>query len=128
MTEEGYSKTAAIRLFGQKVVKVEEHPSNVLITFNDSSQNIADKKLFKQHFAEYRRQQGLKIDDVKPVDNHTYWVKSKYLVAVFPDRISCTCGDYETQQEMGIKRGCERISMKTTAIEAPTVPLKIQIR
>jgi len=101
-----YSKTSAIRLFGQKVVKVEERPCNVLITFNDGSQNMADKKLFKQHFAEHRRQLGLKIDDVKPVNDHTYRVKSKYLVAVFSDRVSCTCGDYATQLDIGIKRGC----------------------
>ena len=101
-----YSLSAARRLFGQKVVKVEERPCNVLITFNDGSQNLADKKLFKQHFAEYRRQLGLKIDDVKPVNFYVYRVKSKYLVSVFPDRVSCTCGDYATQQEIGIQRGC----------------------
>ena len=105
MSDYIYSISAARRLFGQKVVKVEERPCNVLITFNDGS-HIADKKLFKQHFAEYRRQLGLKIDDVKPVNDHTYRVKSKYLVAVFSDRVSCTCGDYATQQELGIKRGC----------------------
>ncbi|NBD19040.1 MAG: hypothetical protein GVY04_23795 [Cyanobacteria bacterium] len=106
MSDYIYSISAARRLFGQKVVKVEERPGNVLITFNDGSQNLADKKLFKQHFAEHRRQLGLKIDDVKPVNSYTYRVKSKYLVAVFPDRVSCTCGDYAAQQEMGIQRGC----------------------
>jgi len=107
MSDYIYSLSAARRLFGQKVVNVvEERPCNVLITFNDGSQNIADKKLFKQHFAEHRRQLGLKIDDVKPVNSYTYRVKHKYLVAVFPDRVSCTCGDYATQQELGIKRGC----------------------
>ena len=106
MSDYVYSLSAARRLFGQKVVKVEERPCNVLITFNDGSQNLADKKLFKQHFAEYRRQLGLKIDDVKPVNFYVYRVKSKYLVSVFPDRVSCTCGDYATQQEIGIQRGC----------------------
>lgn len=106
MSDYIYSLSAARRLFGQKVVKVEERPCNVLITFNDGSQNLADKKLFKQHFAEYRRQLGLKIDDVKPVNSYVYHVKSKYWVSVFPDRVSCTCGDYATQQELGIKRGC----------------------
>jgi len=106
MSDYIYSFSAARRLFGQKVVKIEECPCNILITFNDGSQNLANKKLFKQHFAEYRRQLGLKIDDVKPVNSYTYRVKNKYLVAVFPDRVSCTCGDYATQQELGIKRGC----------------------
>jgi len=117
-----YSLSAARRLFGQKVVNIEERPCNVLITFNDGSQNLADKKLFKQqgalsdaepssarvapHFAEHRRQLGLKIDDVKPINSYVYHVKSKYWVSVFSDRVSCTCGDYKTQQELGIKRGC----------------------
>jgi len=106
MSDYVYSITTARRLFGHKVVKIEERPCNVLITFNDGSQNLVDKKLFKQHFAEHRRQLGLKIDDVKPVNSYVYHVKSKYWVSIFPDRVSCTCGDYATQQELGIKRGC----------------------
>jgi len=106
MSDYIYSISAARRLFGQKVVKIEERLCNVLITFNDGSQNLADKKLFKQHFAEHRRQLGLNIDDVKRFNSYVYRVKSKYWVSVFPDRVSCTCGDYATQQEMGIQRGC----------------------
>jgi len=101
-----YSISSARRLFGQKVVKIEQLPCNVLITFNDGSQNFADKKLFKQHFAEHRQQLGLKIDDVKRFNSYVYHVESKYWVSVFPDRVSCTCGDYATQQELGIKPGC----------------------
>lgn len=108
MSDYVYSISAARRLFGQKVVKIEERPCNVLIRFNDGSQNFADKKLFKQHFAEHRRQLGLKIDEVKRFrfNSYVYRVKSKYWVSVFPECVSCTCGDYAAQQEMGIQRGC----------------------
>lgn len=105
-----YSKAAAARLTDREPKDIEslhKKCDQVLIRFNDGGKPIAiNCSEFKEHFAEYRRQQGFKIDDVKPVNSYTYRVKSKYLVAVFPDRVSCTCGDYETQQELGIKRGC----------------------
>lgn len=101
-----YSKAAARRLTGLDVVSVEERPTNVLLTFKDGSQNIASKQLFKEHFAEWRRQQGKQITDVKPLNSYVHRVNGKYLVSAFPDRVSCTCNDYATQQGLGIKRGC----------------------
>lgn len=101
-----YSKASARRLTGLDVVSVEERPTNVLLTFKDGSQKLASKQLFKEHFAEYRRQQGKQITEAKAINSYTYQVNQKYLVVVFPDRVSCTCGDYAIQQELGIQRGC----------------------
>lgn len=100
-----YSKAAATRILGTEVVNTV--PDNKIVWCwlpKGQKAEMVSKIKFKEHFAEYRRQEGKKLSVLPGLDN-LYHV-SKYRVEVFPDHLSCTCHDWKTQNAIGIKTPC----------------------
>jgi len=98
-----YSKSAASRIFGKKATSAAVEGDRVKIFFEDGSIETTTTGIFKQHFAEYRREQGKKLNPNRNFFT-SQWYVNGYTVDVKPDRLDCCCEDWKTQKRIGISR------------------------
>jgi predicted nucleic acid-binding Zn finger protein len=109
-----YSAASVRRLLGlRSSVKVElkEFALVIWVWVKGKRPTFISKRLFKQHFAEWRKAQskGLKITERLDISNH-YTVRNlskdtAYVVEKRPDGVFCTCEDLNNQLEF-FGRGC----------------------
>jgi hypothetical protein len=101
-----FSKSAATRITGKKVFQLHSYPRCgwFQAVFEDGTTKILYLQDFKEHFAEYRRQQAKGLNPwLSPTDD-SLWHVSKYRVAVYPDRLTCNCKDWQMQSAIGLKK------------------------
>ena len=102
MTDYIYSKAAATRIFGKQAQAVTVEGDRAITLFTDGTIETTSTAQFKEHFAEYRREQGKNLSPLREDDS--IWLVSRYSVTVHPDHLTCTCKDWRNQRSIGIKR------------------------
>ena len=103
-----YNRAAASRITGQDVVSMSyERLRDRFWCFPEGKNAIpVQSSQFREAFAEWRRQRGKQITDIKQINDYTYSVKGKYTVSVFPDALECDCKDWLKQDEARITTPC----------------------
>ena len=135
-----YTCAAASRITGEDIVSIAyERLHDRFWCWLPKSQKAipVQSSQFREHFAEWRRQRGKEITDIKQVNEFTYRVKEKYIISLFPDAIECDCQDWLNQEEVGIKiplckhsyavlnhLGCSSLSDFIKKQEATSTPTK----
>lgn len=98
-----FSKAAASRILEKKVISVKVEGDRVKCQLWDKTYRTITTTKIKQHFAEYRREQGKKLEPKRNFFTCEWYVNG-YTVGVRPDRLSCNCKDWQIQSAIGIKR------------------------
>jgi len=98
-----YSKAAASRILGKKVISVAVEGDRVKCQLWDTTFRTTTTARFKEHFAERRREQGKKLEPKRNFFTCDWYVNG-YTVDVKPDRLDCCCEDWKTQKRIGINR------------------------
>lgn len=109
-----YSASAARRLLGLRSsakVEIREFARVVWVWVKGQRPTFMSKRLFKQHFVEWRKAQsrGLKVTERLDVANH-YTIRNEakdtvYILEARADGLFCTCDDLNNQLEF-FGKGC----------------------
>lgn len=108
-----YGFKAAQRIFSDKEIKKLEVFTNcILIVFEKGygSPKFVSKNVFKKHFADFRKESAkqcyVSYDPLLGWFNApaSHNIQESYRIELFPDRLSCTCGDWKTQLELGFAK------------------------
>ena len=107
-----FSKSAAERIFKAEVKELEVYQKSIRITFKKGQgmrPTFASKKVFLKHFSEYR-QESARLTSVTyhPLTGNfsalcSHNIQERYQISLYPDCITCNCGDWQKQEEIGIK-------------------------
>ncbi|TAN83535.1 MAG: hypothetical protein EYR95_18530 [Phormidium sp. SL48-SHIP] len=106
-----YSKSAAQRIFDAEVKKVQIFHNCILVVFNKGQglkPKFVAKRVFKAHFAEYRKASARQVFvSYKPIYGYfrapSSNLQESYRIELFPRHLKCSCADWRTQEEIGIK-------------------------
>ena len=110
-----YSLNAANRIFKGEVTNLQIFHNCILVTFKKGQKlrpRFVSKSVFKEHFARWRQTQGRGIiATYNPLGGSFYCTKSsniqeQYKIDLYPEHLTCTCMDYDAQEQLGIKRPC----------------------
>ena len=109
-----YSASAARRMFGVKVSKpcdIRVFHNSVWVCLKGRRPTFVSKRKFKQHFADWRRQQGQVLTVVQwSEEPHRFSVTNPakgtlYHLECVQDGIDCECEDYKNQVIL-LGKGC----------------------
>lgn len=115
-----YSRSAAQRIFDAEVKRVDIYANSVLVIFEKGQKlrpRFVAKSAFKEHFARWRQGKARTevIVSYRPLNGTFHAIKSSniteyYQIELYPDHLTCTCKDYEIQEELGIEKpACKHI-------------------
>ena len=108
-----YNASSATRITGREClgVIVFKGCNTVNVLFKKGQglrPRFMSKDIFKQHFAEYRKQAGRFVKvEYSPLTGifHAQSARNMhkvYQVELFPEKVTCNCGDWKKQEELGI--------------------------
>jgi hypothetical protein len=96
-----FSKAAASRILEKKVISIAVERDRVKCQLWDKTYRTLSTARFKQHFAEYRKEQGKWLTAYRCGDEYHV---TDYSVKVYSDRLHCNCKDWQSQKSIGINR------------------------
>ena len=101
-----YSTSAAARILGisyQDIQKLQVSHEGIWVKVLNWSPQIISKDIFKQHFVDWRKSRTDKLIAVQDAKIPSAWdvynpeKQTWHRLLCEPDKISCTCQDYENQ-------------------------------
>lgn len=107
-----YGRSAAQRITGLEVKETRLYKNSVLVIFQKGQgarPRFIAKDTFKRHFAEYRKQGASQVFvSYKPFSGNfrapsSHNIQESYSIELFSDRLKCSCADWKTQEEIGLK-------------------------
>lgn len=108
-----YGRKQAERITGLEVKLTRLYQNCVLVIFEKgqhTSPRFISKAEFKKAFADFRKESGKDIfPSYEPLSGNFHCVSSRniqdrYTIKLYEDHLTCTCGDWSQQQEIGIKK------------------------
>jgi hypothetical protein len=109
-----YSRAAAARILQVDYLNIENLEiwnKVILVKIKEQRPTFISKKVFKQHFAEWRksRAKALKVTPNLFSDNlftvHNPYKDTRYQVSLHPEELICNCEDWSNQKEY-LGRAC----------------------
>lgn len=104
-----YGKAATSRIFGvpkTHVLKIQVFEKTVWVHLKGKRPKFVSQKLYKQHFAEWRREQSTQVILVNHNPEQGTWVaqgQQDYLVLVKDNLLICECEDFKNQERFGFR-------------------------
>jgi hypothetical protein len=98
-----FSKAAASRILEKKVIGITVERDRVRCQLWDKTFRTLSTAKFKQHFAEYRKEQGKWLTAYRC---GSQFHVTDYSVQVYADYLVCNCKDWQIQKSIGLKTPC----------------------
>lgn len=109
MTDLFYTKTAASRILNAEVTELDQYGTVWVARTKRGPDRLIERHQFLKDFAESRKARGRELP--APTKTEDGWeIKGSkgraYQMQDQGDRLHCSCPDFRTQEEAGIKRPC----------------------
>jgi len=106
-----YSRSAAQRMFNAEVKSVQIYKNAIFVVFKEGQgmrPRFVPKSVFKEHFAEYRKQSASQIYVAYTAQGYfrapSSNLQESYRIELYPEHLECSCSDWRTQEELGISK------------------------